>query len=609
MDNKRYLNTALCLLLLLSISCQVLPSKPVAVPQNTTPMQTAHVRRLGTPPYTGGGAVIFVLDRIGKSNPKNVTDRIISLFGQNNAPLTVALAPASNNSDYSDVSYLRSYADAGLLDISVDGYSSSWLPTDLPLQTVRKWPEYSALTDSLIKSRGQIKYFFGEDPFTCLIPAASLDQVNYTAMQDAGFRVLCSSDSSQLHPSVQPTAWSGQPDNKGLYRLPMVGTFSTTPGANSQLLSAVGQSVDKMGVAIIEIQPGAVVGKQNEIDEVKLAQLAELVRSCGQLGEITTIENWYQYRIGCPDNATGRQPILPPYDGGYAVIFRVDDVAKGWHEDVVREIIGVFSSNGVPVDLGIISNASGTESYEIPWLKQYVDQGTVGINVHGYDWTGYQLDITRSYLSHIKDNPCINYATEQAEEEKAKLTYIDVKSKLAQARCKYLKYFGVNPVAFTVPTDFYDEAGFKAIREAGYKVISAHIIIEPCRSTEPADFICRSDPNGLFRIPTASDVCDWENCNWGDVHDVSRMAKIADFCKNHEIWADTFTDDLSTNLCLLLNSIGVAAISIHPQAFIDKDGKPNNAKLAKLDSIIKWCKSFTTIMTFEQWYVYKTGRK
>lgn len=395
LDSKRYLNTALCLLLLLSISCQVLPSKPVAVPQIATSPQTAHVRRLGTPPYTGGGAVIFVLDRIGKGNPKNVIDRIISLFGQNNAPLTVALAPASNNSDYSDVSYLRSYSDAGLLDISVDGYASPWLPTDLPLQTVRKWPEYSALTDSLMKSREQIKYFFGEDPFSCLIPPASLDQVNFTAMQDAGFRVLCSIDSSQLHASVQPAAWSGQPDNKGLYRLPIVGTFSTTPGANSQLLSAVGQSIDKMGVAIIELQPGAFIGKQNEIDEVRLAQLAQLLQSCSRLGEITTIENWYQYIIGCPDNATGRKPILPPYDGGYAVIFRVDDVSKGWHEDVIREIIGVFSSNGVPVDLGIISNSSGTESYEIPWLKQYVDQGAVGINVHGYEKVGNRCRVNR----------------------------------------------------------------------------------------------------------------------------------------------------------------------------------------------------------------------
>jgi len=46
---------------------------------------------------------------------------------------------------------------------------------------------------------------------------------------------------------------------------------------------------------------------------------------------------------------------------------------------------------------------------------------------------------------------------------------------------------------------------------------------------------------------------------------------------------------------------------MHPDCFIDKDGKPDMAKLEKVDAIIKWFKSFATIMTFEQWYRYRIG--
>ena len=61
-------------------------------------------------------------------------------------------------------------------------------------------------------------------------------------------------------------------------------------------------------------------------------------------------------------------------------------------------------------------------------------------------------------------------------------------------------------------------------------------------------------------------------------------------------------------LCGTLESLGVVAVGIHPSAFIDKAGKPNMAKLEKLDRILKWCKSFATILTFEQWYRYQTSK-
>jgi hypothetical protein len=238
----------------------------------------------------------------------------------------------------------------------------------------------------------------------------------------------------------------------------------------------------------------------------------------------------------------------------------------------------------------VISNANGADSFEIPWLKKYVDDGTVGISVHGYDWTFYQLDTTKSNL-----------------------TYEYIKDKLSRARGQYLQYFGVLPVACTVPTDYFDATGYKAINAAGYKVFATQIKIETYPSTRPVDYFGRSDPNGMYRIPTAMDVCQWDDDNktWGDVFDASGLPDIKDLCKNES--ATTFKVIpyalFCNSLSYELDRLGVAAIGIHPSGFVDKDGRPDREKLRKLDIIIKWVKTFATITTFEQWYNFTSGKK
>jgi hypothetical protein len=240
-----------------------------------------------------------------------------------------------------------------------------------------------------------------------------------------------------------------------------------------------------------------------------------------------------------------------------------------------------------------------------------VDDNVVGISVHGYDWTFYQLDISQNYLKHLDENPCINVYAARAEAEKAKVTYEELKYKLLQARCKFLTYFGINPISFTVPTDYYDELGYKAIQDAGYKVFSVHQSVEPCPSLKPVDYNCQVDlDKGMYRIPTASDMCVWYNCAWTNVIDLEKPMKQKDYCIYIGAWADsTEYNDYGITICTQMNALGVAALGIHPDCFVDKNGKPDMAKLEKLDKIIKWFKSFATIMTFEQWYRYHTGEQ
>jgi hypothetical protein len=49
-----------------------------------------------------------------------------------------------------------------------------------------------------------------------------------------------------------------------------------------------------------------------------------------------------------------RKVYTPAFTGAPSVIFRMDDVAKGWNELAVEQIIKLFGKNSVPLDVGII---------------------------------------------------------------------------------------------------------------------------------------------------------------------------------------------------------------------------------------------------------------
>lgn len=563
-----------------------------------------------TLPYDGGKAIIFILDQINDNELEDALNQVIRVFGENDVSLTVAMkVPDQENNKDANTREVTYFSDAGIIDTSFDGNSITWMQS----QTSPTGPEYKMFTASLVKMRDQLKYMFGSPIYTCLLPSVAIQEANYGALQDSGFRVICYDGAAALSPSIKPVSWSGMLDAGGLYRLPIVGKIDLSQKSDTsiKLFDAAKQSIDNLGVAVIELPFTTILDGSNKADPAKLLQLSILIKSYHQLGTVTTLEDWYQYITGCPPDATGVKRPLPPYNGGPVIIFRLDDISKGNREEVVQEIIKLFQRNGVPLDCGVVSNANGTDSYEIPWLKKYVDENVVGISVHGYDWTFYQLDITKKYLDRLADNPCIDVNAAKAEQEKAKVSYEELKFKLAQARCKYLKYFGVYPVSFTVPTDFYDELGYKAVQDAGYKVFSVNRTVEPCPSTVPVDYNCHIDlANGMYRIPTGSDMCIWYNCKWGDVVNLDKPMKQKDYC----IYIDAYGEsqeynDFGITVCGGMSALGVAAVGLHPDCFTNAYGKPDTAKLEKLDTIVKWFKSFATIMTFEQWYRYRIGDK
>ena len=598
-STRQLCDLLLALVLLLSASCSPVPTKPGPEATLPPPGAAAHVRQLQTTPYVGDrGAIIFALDQINTDNVSDTVNGIIRLFADNSAPLDVAVAPSLITPGFTNLSYLQHYVDAGIIDISFDGNDIDWFEED----TSRDSAAYRELESSLQNDREQLKSYFGDAPVACVQHFENYQEANYSLVQDSGFRILSTVYSGDFNSSRQPLSWSGTLDPKGLYRLPIIQTLeyastatnrlavSARNSADKNLLAAIDQSIDRFDTAVIEIPAASFMGKDTKPDAAKLAFLSNFIKSCQQHGELTTFESWSRYMTRWASNNSARQRIIPTFNGGKAIIFRIDDVSKGWHEDVVEEIIKLFQANGVPLDVGVVSNVDGTDSFEMPWLQKYIDQGSIGISVHGYDWTYYQLDTTISGL-----------------------TYDFIKFKLVKARDQYLQYFGFAPVALTVPTDYFDENGYRAVQEAGFKVFGTQIESEPHPATRvPVDYFGRPAPNGMYRVPTASDVCTWDNNTgtWGDIFDISKLETINDYCSYHDFWDEATTyNDFGSMLCGTIAQLGVAAIGMHPDAFIDKDGKPDQAKLAKLDEIIKWCKTLATITTYEAWYNYTSATK
>ena len=247
---------------------------------------------------------------------------------------------------------------------------------------------------------------------------------------------------------------------------------------------------------------------------------------------------------------------------------------------------------------------AGRNSYEIPMLLKYLDTGVIDISVHGYKDTFLEFDTELSGDNFDELDKslqgCFTDTFGNSNYNPEKTNYKDLKAGLIKSRESFKRYFGIAPATITVPYDYFNEDGYLAARDAGFKVFGSIFILDRFPSAEyPVDFYGRRDENGMYRLPSIGDVTDWDaaHCKWGDVLTLTGPS-----------------DSLYTSIYAGINSvIGMAIVRIHPQALIDADGKPDPEKLSKLDAIIKYVKShndqFGQIITFQSWYDWKVKQK
>lgn len=252
-----------------------------------------------------------------------------------------------------------------------------------------------------------------------------------------------------------------------------------------------------------------------------------------------------------------------PSEYPYAIVFRMDDVERGDRELIIGRIIDLFESQGVPLDVGVMPFARERESFRLPMLKPYLARGAIDISMHGYGHGYREADSTFSGMS-----------------------YAVFHDKLVRGRQQFLDYYGVAPLAFTVPFDFFDSTGYRAISDAGFRVFSTAEQVERNLSRQPLDHLGRPDPEGMWRLSTARDLVSWDASRqrWGQVSPASAHATLFLAVKRQ------------------LRQLGVGVISLHPQAFLDEEGRPDTDKLARLEAVIRYSRTLGEVTTFTRLY-------
>jgi peptidoglycan/xylan/chitin deacetylase (PgdA/CDA1 family) len=546
-------------------------------------------------------AIIFVVNHAGNGINMDVTESIIRLFAENNANLSLALLPFVGDKDTYRVKSLQYYVEAGVVDVNVD-YDRLCLDSDNVSCPGMSYEELEARLAGLDEG---FKEYYGEVPEACVLGKGLFCEDTYRALENSGFKVVTAAAQDDGMTSEKFTDYAGNAAVGGLVRLPFTGNVCARDAggngwgdvysveADNDLFRAVVDSLNKNWIAVIEITPEAFAAGDGEVDEGKIGKLAEIIQYSRGLGEITTYSSWYAYMdkyfYAKPFN---RVKETPKYTGKPAIIFRLDDVARGWYEEPTEAIINLFKKNNVPIELGIIPYLDGKPTFDIPAVREYMNEGVADISMHGFDWTYAQIDSSKSGL-----------------------TYSEMLGKMKNSRRQLKNYYNVEPVTFTVPYDFYDENGYKAVEDAGFKIFSTHSTVEPHPSAIPVDFEGKPEQNGLYRIPTATDVCTWDAVKqkWGDVYDVSQFRDLEYYppATEYNIQQDYSSLPVYHDFSLIkreLDKLGVAAVSIHPDAFTDANGKPDEARLKKLEEIVKWADNFASVTTFNQWYKYKQSQ-
>lgn len=550
--------------------------------------QLPHKRVLETRPYSAERpAIIFRLNNVMKGSHEKVVEEIIRKFAENKTPLNVCIVPFTNNTTSYNMPFLRNYLDAGVIDVSIQGYnlSDSQFDSTIPQNT------YETILQRMLGARENFTTYYGTTPASCTFTYNIFDETSYTALQDAGFRIFSWNMANETHPSREPVNYEGNFSRNGMCRLPSIEDIAEWNASrkawgnmrslkpDSSLFNLLYDQLSEFGVGVLSLEPQTFIDEKGDLDSVKLEQLTVLIKASEQLGTVTTLEAWSKYAdkwmFAAPYK---RKKQVEPFTGGPAIIFRMDDVSKGWHEDILVHVLEIFKENGVPIDMGVLSYANGQRSFDIPLLREYLDAGIIDVSVHGYDWTSAQFDTDVSGTN-----------------------YRELRFQLMKAREQYRYYFGEVPVTCTVPTNVFNEVGYRAIQNSGFEVFSTLYDSEPHPSTIPVDYFGKPAVNGMYRIPTASDIFYWDEKTeqWGSMYSIKYGGKW---------YTDVLNEQMYNNLFYWVNrelkKIDVAVISMHPSAFVDENNAFNPAYEEQLETIIEWTGTLGTRTTFSSWYKY-----
>ena len=349
--------------------------------QNTASQQpqpkpeTPSYPKITTAPYNGEPAIIFRMDDVARRQNEVAVEKIIQIFGRNDAPLDIGIVPHSDGRDSYDMAFLGKYLNAGLIDLSIHGSQHTVNEFD----TAKSGVSYQKLKSDLIAARSQLQQYYGVTPVAFTVPYDFFNEEGYKAVQDAGFKIFSTQKAVEPFPSVLPVDYAGRPSDTGMSRLCTVhdlaswdmgkqrwgDIFAADP--KNELFYAIDWGINNLGVAVVGLHPQAFLTATGAIDSEKLTKLDAIIKLSKQRATITTFSSWYKYTaVSVIGALRERKQKTPAFNGGLATIFRMDDAEKGVHENIVEEIIKVFERNKVPLDVGVMPYGGGRNSHDIP---------------------------------------------------------------------------------------------------------------------------------------------------------------------------------------------------------------------------------------------------
>lgn len=204
-----------------------------------------------------------------------------------------------------------------------------------------------------------------------------------------------------------------------------------------------------------------------------------------------TLPGAYETRAGDLDPPHAPKQSRQP---GPRIIFRLDDVEQGVREKQVLAIVSVFEEHDAPLELGFIPYVNGEPSFAPPRLQPYIAKGVADVSVHG-----------------------VTHRQHEFHSGESGTTRKGLARGLLKASNALREYYGVQPVAFLVPYDVFDEAGYNAVRDAGFPILSFQWQTDRHRGTEPVGFNGQPHANGLYRLPSVDDAVAWNpnQQSWG----------------------------------------------------------------------------------------------
>jgi peptidoglycan/xylan/chitin deacetylase (PgdA/CDA1 family) len=466
---------------------------------------------------------------------------IISLFGQNDIPLTIGVIGGVIGTDQNLISTIK----AGLVyDNPIEIASHSW--NNKVLATMTK----SAQEDLIKQTNDKIKTVLGIQPTTFIPPENVFNDDTLAVLKNNGFTHI-SYDARETNPP--------QFKKSDFYHFPvMPSTADLDPqtgiwhsSSSDQTMERIEQSLLDYGYAVVMMHPyefstyegGFYVNKVNTTKVQELQSLIEKVKSKNL--KILPIGSIQDYDVTSVEKSSDEKPGMLNCN---CVAFRMDNVQDFWLNDVQNTVLDTFDKKNVPLTISILGKFIGDDPKVVDHITEKLQNKTSQIRLANRGWeyidhTGYDL---QKQLASIK-----------------------------QTNDKISDAFGSRVVIFTPPYDAFNKDTIEAVKQAKMVYFSASITSDP------------------LPFPTDS------------LRHIPGTVSFANLSGDDPFLSGTTQQKALTKVQASIKQHGFALVSLHPPDFAVKTDVFNNevdvSQLELLESLIDDIRSSgLEIVTLEQ---------